>query len=247
MDLLMDLINRGGWVMYPIVLCSLAGLGLTLERLWALRRGRVIPRGFLVSVSNLLDKRRYDEAAFLSQNNTSAAARLVNLALKLASRRHIFKDALEEAGRREASELTANLGALHLVASVSPLLGLLGTVSGMINAFSSIASEGIGNPGLLAGGISEALLTTAAGLCVAIPALVIHRALLSRAETLTGELEDLSSDLLEALAAHEAARGISAKPAKPSPRTSTSPPGSTWFCCWFCFSWSRPSFPSCPD
>ncbi len=207
MDLLMDLINRGGWVMYPIVLCSLAGLGLTLERLWALRRGRVIPRGFLVSVSNLLDKRRYDEAAFLSQNNTSAAARLVNLALKLASRRrHIFKDALEEAGRREASELTANLGALHLVASVSPLLGLLGTVSGMINAFSSIASEGIGNPGLLAGGISEALLTTAAGLCVAIPALVIHRALLSRAETLTGELEDLSSDLLEALAAPEAAR-----------------------------------------
>jgi len=204
MDLLMDLINRGGWVMYPILLCSLAGLGLILERLWALRRSRVIPRDFLISVSNLLDKRRYEEVAFLAQNNSCSAARLVSLALKLAGRRRrLFKDALEEAGRREASELTAHLGALHLVASVSPLLGLLGTVSGMINAFSSIASEGIGNPGLLAGGISEALLTTAAGLCVAIPALVVHRALLSRAETLTGDLEDLASDLLENLAADD--------------------------------------------
>ncbi|MDL2226853.1 MotA/TolQ/ExbB proton channel family protein, partial [Deltaproteobacteria bacterium OttesenSCG-928-M10] len=77
------------------------------------------------------------------------------------------------------------------------------TVSGMISAFSAIAAHGVGNPGLLAGGISEALLTTAAGLCVAIPALVAHRALLSRAESLTAELEDLSSDLLEALAAPE--------------------------------------------
>lgn len=190
--------------MYPIIICSLAGLGLVLERLWALRRGRVIPRYFLVSVSNLLDRRQYDEVAFLSQEGQSAAARLVSLALKLAGRRRvIFKDSMEEAGRREAADLTAHLGALHLVASISPLLGLLGTVSGMINAFSSIAAQGVGNPGLLAGGISEALLTTAAGLCVAIPALVTHRALLSRAESLTAELEDLSSDLLEALASPE--------------------------------------------
>ena len=206
MELLLDLIERGGWVMYPIVLCSLAGLGLTLERLWALRRGRVIPRAFLVSVSRLLDQRQYEQVAFLSQEGDNAAARLVNLALKLAGRkRQLFKDAMEEAGRRESAELVAHLGALHLVASISPLLGLLGTVSGMINAFNSIAAQGIGNPGLLAGGISEALLTTAAGLCVAIPVLVIHRALLSRAETLTGELEDLASDLQEALAAPESA------------------------------------------
>lgn len=204
MELLTDLINRGGWVMYPILLCSLAGLGLVLERLWALRRGRVIPRAFLISISNLMDKRRYDDVAFLSQGNDSAAARMVNAALKLAGRRRsLFKDSMEEAGRHEAGGLTAHLGALHLVASISPLLGLLGTVSGMIRAFNSIASQGVGNPGLLAGGISEALLTTAAGLCVAIPALVAHRALLSRAEHLTGELEDLSSDLLEALAAPE--------------------------------------------
>jgi biopolymer transport protein ExbB len=182
----------------------LAALGLTLERLWVVRRERVMPRSFLVSVSGLLDSRQYDQAALISGGGDSAAARLVNLALKMGGRRRSqFKDSLEEAGRREAQELTARLGVLNLVAAVSPLLGLLGTVSGMIRAFNSIAAEGVGNPGLLAGGISEALLTTAAGLCVAIPTLVVHRILLSRAESLVSELEELSSDLLEALASAE--------------------------------------------
>lgn len=233
MELLTDLINRGGWVMYPILLCSLVGLGLVLERLWALRRSRVIPRSFLVSISNLLDKRHYEEVAFLSQEGGSAAARLVQLALKLAGRRRaLFKDSMEEAGRRESIALSSHLGALYLVASISPLLGLLGTVSGMISAFNSIASQGVGNPGLLAGGISEALLTTAAGLCVAIPALVAHRALQSRAESLTAELEDLSSDLLEALAGPESnsgeggetARTAAGRPAPARPQGGMAPP-----------------------
>ncbi len=193
--------------MYPLLLCSLAGLGLVAERMWALRRARVIPRRFLLSLSGLLDKSKYEEAALLCQNGESASARLARLALKMTGRgRDAFKDVMEEAGRREAADLTAHLGALHLVASISPLLGLLGTVSGMISAFNSIAVDGVGNPGLLAGGISEALLTTAAGLCVAIPALVLHRALGSKAETLLAELEDLSADLMEALAAPEARR-----------------------------------------
>lgn len=186
--------------MYPLILCSLAGLGLIIERLWALRRSRIIPASFLVSVNSLLEKQRFDEVAFLCRDSDTAASRLVNAGLKLAGRpRFLFKDAMEDAGRKEAGLLTTNLGALYLVASISPLLGLLGTVTGMINAFNSIASDGIGSPGLLAGGISEALLTTASGLCVAIPILVFHRALLSRAQGLTDELEDLSTDLLEAL------------------------------------------------
>ncbi|MDR1920315.1 MAG: MotA/TolQ/ExbB proton channel family protein [Candidatus Adiutrix sp.] len=200
MGLLIDLMNRGGWVMYPLLLCSLAGLALVCERLLALRRSRVVPRAFLVSASQLLDRRLYNEVAFLCQEGETAAARLVRLALKMAGRSGAaFKSAMEEAGRRETVDLMRHLGALHLVASISPLLGLLGTVSGMIAAFNSIAVEGIGSPGLLAGGISEALLTTAAGLCVAIPALVAHRALLSRAATLSHDLEDLASDLMEAL------------------------------------------------
>ena len=205
MSLLLDLVQRGGLVMYPMILASLVALSLTLERLWALRREKVMPRPFLASISGLLDRRQYDQVAFLSSGGDSAAARLVALALKMGGRRRSqFKDSLEEAGRREAQYLTAHLGVLNLVASLSPLLGLLGTVSGMIRAFNAIAIEGAGNPGALAGGISEALLTTAAGLCVAIPTLVVHRALLSRAESLIGELEELSSDLLEALASTEA-------------------------------------------
>ena len=204
MNLLFDLIRSGGWVMYPLILTSLVALSLTLERLWALRREKVMPRPFLASISGLLDRRQYDQVAFLSSGGDSAAARLVALGLKMGGRRRAqFKDSMEEAGRREAQYLTAHLGILNLVASISPLLGLLGTVSGMIKAFNAIAAEGVGNPGLLAGGISEALLTTVVGLSVAIPTLVAHRAILSRAESLIGELEDLSSDLLEALASTE--------------------------------------------
>jgi len=205
MTLMLDLIQRGGWVMYPLILASLVALALTLERLWILRRERIMPRTFLASVSGLLDQRQYDQVAFISGRGDSAASRLVGLALKMGGRRRgQFKDSLEEAGRREAQELTAHLSVLNLVATVSPLLGLLGTVSGMIRAFNAIAVEGVGNPGLLAGGISEALLTTAVGLSVAIPTLVVHRALLGRAESLIGELEELASDLLEALASTEA-------------------------------------------
>jgi biopolymer transport protein ExbB len=117
--------------------------------------------------------------------------------------RLVFKDAMEESGRRESAYLSAHLELLGVIASISPLLGLLGTVSGMINAFGSVAQAGLGNPGLLAGGIGQALLTTAAGLVVAIPTMVIHRVLASRVETLTSDLEDLGADLLEVLAAQE--------------------------------------------
>lgn len=193
--------------MYPILLCSLVGLGLVLERVWFLRFGRVLPRPLLSKVNQLLEQKNYEEALMLSQQDTSSAARLIVVALKMSGRRRsLFKEMLEEAGRREAASLNSYLGTLYLVASISPLLGLLGTVSGMINAFNSIASQSIVNPGLLAGGISEALLTTAAGLCVAIPILVAHRALASRADNLTMKLESLSTDLLEALAAPEKTR-----------------------------------------
>jgi biopolymer transport protein ExbB len=205
METLIDLIQRGGWVMYPILLCSLVALAIIMERLWCLRRGQVIPRSLVVSVNDLLIRRQYNDAAFLCQDGPNAAARLIKLGLKMIGQsRPVFKDAMEESGRREAVNLSAHLELLGVIASISPLLGLLGTVAGMIDAFGTVAQAGLGNPGLLAGGIGQALLTTAAGLVVAIPAMVIHRLLLSRVETLTGDLEDLGADLLEALAASEA-------------------------------------------
>jgi biopolymer transport protein ExbB len=202
MDILLDLIQRGGWVMYPILFCSLVALAIILERTWALRRSRVIPRSLVLSVNDLLSRRQYNEAASLCQDGQNSAARLIREGLKLiGQRRELFKDVMEETGRRESNFLASHLELLGVIASISPLLGLLGTVSGMINAFGAVAQAGMGNPGLLAGGIGQALLTTAAGLIIAIPAMLIHRLLVSRVETLTNDLEDLGSDLLEALAA----------------------------------------------
>ena len=204
MDLLIDLIQRGGWVMYPILCCSLAATAIVGERVWALRRGKVIPRSLVASVNDLLLQRQYNEAAFLCQDGQTSAARLIKQGLKLIGRgRILYRDVMEEAGRRESVYLASHLELLSVIASVSPLLGLLGTVAGMIDAFGAVAQAGIGNPGLLAGGIGQALLTTAAGFVVAIPTMVIHRLLVGRVESLTSELEDLGADLLEALAAAE--------------------------------------------
>jgi biopolymer transport protein ExbB len=204
METLIDLIQRGGWVMYPILLCSLVALAIILERIWSLRRGKVIPGSLVSSVNDLLIRRQYNDAAFLCQEGQNSAARLIKQGLKMIGQsRLVFKDAMEESGRRESLYLSSHLELLGVIAAISPLLGLLGTVSGMINAFGTVAQAGLGNPGLLAGGIGQALLTTAAGLVVAIPTMVIHRILVGRVETLTSDLEDLGSDLLEALAATE--------------------------------------------
>ncbi|MDR0622031.1 MAG: MotA/TolQ/ExbB proton channel family protein [Deltaproteobacteria bacterium] len=204
MDTFLDLIQRGGWVMYPILLCSLAAVAIILDRIWSLRRGKVIPGSLVSSVNELLLRRQYNDVVFLCQEGQNSAARLIKQGLKMIGQsRLVFKDAMEESGRRESLYLSSHLELLGVIASISPLLGLLGTVSGMINAFGAVAQAGLGNPGLLAGGIGQALLTTAAGLVVAIPTMVIHRVLAGRVETLTSDLEDLGSDLLEALAAPE--------------------------------------------
>lgn len=190
--------------MYPILVCSLAALAIIMERAWTLRRSKVIPKSLVGSVNDLFIARKYNEAALLCHDGQNSAARLIKQALKMTGQtRVVFKEAMEEAGRRELIYLSSHLELLSVLASVSPLLGLLGTVSGMINAFGAVAQAGLGNPGLLAGGIGQALLTTAAGLVVAIPAMIIHRLLLGRVETLTTDLEDLGTDLLEALAARE--------------------------------------------
>ena len=190
--------------MYPILLFSIVALAIILERTLALRRTKIIPRPFLEAVRKLLANAQYQEIAFLSQATKGSAARLVEEALKLTcAPRYIFKESMEEAGRREALNLNAHLSILSLVGQVSPLLGLLGTVSGMIKAFGVIAAEGLASSGLLAGGISEALLTTAAGLTIAIPSLVAFRLLTARADQLVSELENLAGELLENLAAPE--------------------------------------------
>ncbi len=198
--LLPDLFSRGGWLMYPIFLCSVIALGFFFERLFKLRRSRVLPKQFMQNVSDLVKRGKYSDAVHLSQGNPSGISRIYLAALKNAGQpRPALKEVVQEVGRSEAADLERYITVLGTVASITPLLGLLGTVSGMIKTFNVISYHGVGNPGTLAAGISEALLTTAAGLSVAIPTLVGYRFITSKADRLVSDLEEESLDLIETL------------------------------------------------
>jgi len=195
-----DLIVKGGWLMVPILFCSILALAVFIERLFKLRRGRVLPLELVQRVHDLVMRQRYPEAMNLCQAHPSAIARIFFAGLKISGQpRAVIKEIVEEVGRREAAELERALGVLSTVASITPLLGLLGTVSGMIKTFNLISLYGVGTPGTLASGISEALVTTAAGLTVAIPTLVGYRYVSSKADDLILNLEEQSIKLVESL------------------------------------------------
>lgn len=195
---MIELIIRGGVFMYPILLCSVIALAIFLERLWVLRRGRVLPGQFIRNVEALLRKNKVAEALFLCQGHASSIARVFLGGLKNTGRgMWLVKEGIEEMGSREAVTLERRVGALATIANLTPLLGLLGTVSGMIKTFNVISVQGVGNPAPLAGGIAEALVTTASGLCVAIPTLVCYRILKDRTESLVFEMEEHSMRIIE--------------------------------------------------
>lgn len=190
--------------MYPIVFCSVLALAVFLERLWVLRRKKIIPEDFVRQVEELLKKRKVSEALFLCQGDTSSMAKIFLSGLRNAQKgMWLVKEAIEERGRREAVILEKNVGILSTIANLTPLLGLLGTVSGMIKTFNVISVQGIGNPAPLAGGIAEALITTAAGLCIAIPTLVCHRFVRDKASTLIFAMEENSIRLVELMESYD--------------------------------------------
>ncbi|MBW2062875.1 MAG: MotA/TolQ/ExbB proton channel family protein [Deltaproteobacteria bacterium] len=195
-----DLIIRGGWLMYPISLCSILALAVFLERLFKLRRVRILPRDLMQDMNDLIIRYKYPDAISLCQGHPSPMARIYQAGLRSSGQpRQIIKEVVQEVGRREAAELEKYISILATIASITPLLGLLGTVSGMIKTFNIIAYYGVGNPGTMAGGISEALITTAAGLTVAIPTLVGYRFVSSKADNLILNLEEQSIKLVESL------------------------------------------------
>ncbi|MBW1729979.1 MAG: MotA/TolQ/ExbB proton channel family protein [Deltaproteobacteria bacterium] len=195
---MIELIIKGGIFMYPIIFCSIVALGVFLERLWVLRRKKIIPEDFIRNVEDLLRKRKLSEAVFLCQSDMSSIAKIFLAGLRNTGKgMWLVKQTIEERGTREATVLEKNVGILSTVANLSPLLGLLGTVSGMIKTFNAISVQGIGNPAPLAGGIAEALITTAAGLCVAIPTLVCYRFVKDKASSLIFEMEENSIRLVE--------------------------------------------------
>ena len=198
---MIEFLMNGGPVMIPIGLASVIGLMAFFERLVALRRSRVVPRSFCVELEELVRQRRYDDARTLCRKNGSSVGRIMEVAVAYHGESRVrLKERVEEAGRREAADLERYTGILGTVAAVAPLLGLLGTVWGMILTFEVIQEVGVGVVSSLAGGISQALITTFAGLTVGIPALIAHRSLLARADDLLMEMESYALDLVEMLA-----------------------------------------------
>ena len=197
---MIEFIVKGGIFMYPIILCSILALAVFLERLWILRKDRIIPEGLMRSIEELLKNQQLFEAFALCKNDQSSIAKIFLAGLKNTQKgMWLIKEAIEERGGREAVILEKNVGILSTIANLTPLLGLLGTVSGMIKTFNAISLHGIDNPAPLAGGIAEALISTATGLCVAIPVLVCHRYLKDKAGRLIFEMEENSIRLIEVM------------------------------------------------
>lgn len=193
-----ELIKAGGWAMVPIILASVLALAITFERLWTLRRSRIAPPDLLAQVwkwikNNHLDSSRLKEIREGSPLGEIFAAGLVNS----KHGREIMKESIEEAAGRVIHEMERYLTLLGTISVISPLLGLLGTVFGIIQTFMSITSHGNADPSMLASGISQALVTTAGGLVVAIPALVMHRHFMRHITTISVEMEQQAVKLVD--------------------------------------------------
>ncbi len=195
-----ELIVSGGWVMAPIIFCSVIALTIIGERFWSLRTSRVAPKNLAIQVSSLYKQNALTIESLEKLRQNSALGRILANGLKnMNYEREVMKESIEEAGRQVAIELERYLNTLGTIASITPLLGLLGTVIGMIKVFAVITTAGVGNPEVLAGGISEALLTTAAGLSVAIPSLMFYRFFRRRVDELLLLMEDQAIYLVEVL------------------------------------------------
>ncbi len=198
--LLLDIILAGGWLMLPIVICSIVALGIIFERYYALQAKRITPAETAALAEKWASAAKIDDERLIDLQGDSPLGRV--LAAGLANSdcsREVMKDAIEEVGRLEAHNLANHLNALGTIAAITPLLGLLGTVIGMISVFTTITTAGVGNPTTLAGGISQALMTTAAGLSVAIPALIFSRYFQRRVADLVVEMEQAALKLVETL------------------------------------------------
>ena len=197
---MIDIVRAGGWLMLPIILCSIVAIAVVIERFWTLSAARVIPQHALGQVWDWLKNNQLDSTRLRELQASSPLGQV--LAAGLLSSRHgreTMTESIQQVAGQVIHDMERYLNALGTIAAITPLLGLLGTVVGMIRVFSEIMLQGTGNANALAGGISEALITTAAGLCVAIPTYMFHRYFLRRVDGLVLRLEQESGKLVEAL------------------------------------------------
>jgi len=185
-----EIVRAGGPFMWPILLCSVIAAAIILERLWTLQPRRVVPVDLTRRIWALVEAGQINDKVIAALETNSPLGKL--LAAGLSSRhrpRSVMMERLEDEGRHVAQDLDRFLNTLGTIAGVSPLLGLLGTVTGIIKAFNAIHEGGMGDPRLLSGGISEALITTAAGLSVAIPSYIAYRYLRRRVDRIVVQME----------------------------------------------------------
>jgi len=172
----LEIILAGGWLMVPILLCSTLAVAIVIERFWTLRRSKVLPEGLSGMVEDWAARHELDGRHLEQLRMGSPLGRIYAAAMDNRKRsREVIKEAVEDTGRHVVHDLERFLNTLGTIAGISPLLGLLGTVVGMIKVFSAIMISGVGDANVLAGGISQALITTAAGLTVAIPSYFFYR------------------------------------------------------------------------
>ena len=204
---MLELLMAGGWVMWPILICSAIALAIILERFWTLRRSTVLPPRLGDEVRAWAGSHQIDDAHVASLRQNSPLGELLAAALAVRQRpREVIKERVEDVGRHVVHRMERFLNTLGTVAGIAPLLGLLGTVFGMIRMFLGILENGVGDASRLAGGIGEALISTAAGLCVAIPALMFYRYFRGRVAEYVVEMEEQAIELIDML---------DAKPARP--------------------------------
>lgn len=198
---MLELFNKGGVVMYPILVLSVIALALFMERIISLRKSKYAPQPLVKQLKMLLRRREYEEALNLCKEDGSALANIMEDAISHSDEAPAeMLSAAENAGRRASDKLNLPLDVMGGIAAMSPLMGLLGTVFGMIRLFNVLSGGGVGDPQALSGGIAEALLTTAAGLCVAIPATVFYYIIKMRNEAIVTNLEQETASLTNIIA-----------------------------------------------
>ena len=195
-----EIVKSGGLLMIPILGCSVVAAAIIIERLWTLQQKRVLPDNLSRTVWKWVDKKQLNEKNIKALDESSPLGAILAAGLMNRDRdRIVMKERIEDIGRHVIHDLERFLNSLGTIAAITPLLGLHGTVIGMIKVFAAITTHGVGDPSVLAQGISEALITTGAGLSVAIPALIGYRYLSSRVDSLVIQMEKEAMRLVDTL------------------------------------------------
>jgi biopolymer transport protein ExbB len=201
---MLELLTSGGWVMVPLMIMAVVTTAIAMERFWTLRRSEVIPHGIIGEIENWSQGKDLVDSEIQRLRKDSPLGELLAAALLVRHKpRHVIKERIEDVGRHISHDLSRFLPTLGTIAVVSPLLGLLGTVFGMIQMFLTILTTGVGDANQLAGGIGQALISTAAGLCVAIPSLMLHRYFRGKVTGYIIEIEKVAIYLLDVLEARQ--------------------------------------------